>query len=184
MEYHQLLVIMTAIFSFVTLFTSIGLLIKKKYRFFIENIVSYIFYLIFLILQYKLRFQINAFIIMLVLITFIGNNLVGQYLDLYNSSKYYDRFLHAFGSFSFSIFFYLILEKITIHMISPKFYNSILIAMIGISLGCIFEIYEFISDSTSTSNLKNQHGLKDTNFDLISDIIGSVIAGIISSLMF
>ena len=55
-------------------------------------------------------------------------------------------------------------------------------ATIGISLGCIYEIYEFILDSTTNSF--NQHGLKDTNFDLISDVIGSLIAGIVSMLIF
>ena len=55
-------------------------------------------------------------------------------------------------------------------------------ATIGISLGCIFEIYEFILDSNANSN--NQHGLTGTNFDLISDVIGSIIAGIASILIF
>jgi len=71
---------------------------------------------------------------------------------------------------------------IVIPTIYPKFYVSIFVATIGISLGCIFEIYEFILYSTINSN--NQHGLKDTNFDLISDVIGSVIAGIASISIF
>ena len=123
-----------------------------------------------------------AFIIMLVVITIVGNNLIGNCLNVYNCSKYYDRFSHAFGSFSFSLFFYSILDKITIHVIFPKLYVSIFVATIGISLGCIFEIYEFILDSNTNSN--NQHGLTDTNFDLISDVIGSIIAGITSVLIF
>ena len=100
----------------------------------------------------------------------------------YNISKYYDRLLHAFGSFSFSLFFYSILDKITIPTIYSKFYISIFVTTIGISLGCIFEIYEFILDSTTNSN--NQHGLTDTNYDLISDVIGSIAAGIASILIF
>ena len=111
------------------------------------------------------------------LITIIGN-----YLKVYNTSKYYDRFLHALGSFSFSLFYYSILTKTTTLTIEPKFYISIFVASIGISLGCIYEIYEFISDSIIKSN--NQHGLKDTNFDLISDVIGSIIAGIASISIF
>ncbi len=182
MEYNELLLFMTVIFSSVILFTSIAVLIKKKYKFLIENIVTYIFYLTFLTVQYKFKFQVNAFIILLILITFIGNNLIGNYLNFYNRSKYYDRFLHAFGSFSFSLFFYSILDKIIIHTIYSKLYVSIFVATIGISLGCIFEIYEFILDLNTNSN--NQHGLIDTNFDLISNIIGAIIAGIVSMSIF
>ena len=182
MEYNNLLVIMTIIFSIVILFTGIAVFKKKKYNFLIENIITYISYLIFLIVQYKLKFHVMAFIILLVLITIIGNNLIGNCLNVYNRSKYYDRFLHAFGSFSFSLFFYSILDKIIIHTIYPKLYVSIFVTTIGISLGCIFEIYEFILDSTTNSN--NQHGLTDTNFDLISDVIGAIIAGIVSMSIF
>lgn len=182
MEYNTSLSIITMIFSIVILFTTIAFFNKKKYAFLIEDIVTYISYLIFLIVQYKLKFHVNIFIILLVLITFIGNSFIGNYLNVYNTSKHYDRFLHALGSFSFSLFCYSILTKTTILTIKPKFYISIFVASIGISLGCIYEIYEFISDSTIKSN--NQHGLKDTNFDLISDVIGSIIAGIVSMLIF
>lgn len=182
MGYNELLMIMTIIFSIVILFTSIAVFNKKQYNFLVENIVTYICYLIFLIMQYKLKFHVMVFIVLLVLITIIGNNLIGNYLNVYNSSKHYDRFLHALGSFSFSLFFYSILDKITIHTIYPKFYVSIFIITLGISLGCIYEIYEFILDSTT--KLNNQHGLKDTNFDLISDVIGSIIAGIVSMSIF
>ena len=182
MGYNNLLVIMTIIFSIVILFTGIAVFKKKKYNFLIENIITYIFYLIFLIVQYKLKFHVSIFIILLVLITIIGNNLVGNYLNVYNTSKCYDRFLHALGAFSFSLFNYSILSKTTMLTIHPKFYVFIFVTSIGISQGCIYEIYEFILDSATNSY--NQHGLKDTNFDLISDVIGSIIAGIVSMSIF
>lgn len=182
MTYKELIIIMTILFSIVILFTCIGSLIKRKYSFFFENAVVYISYSIFLILQYKFKFYINLLVIFLVLITIIGNNLVGDYLNVYNRSKYYDRLLHAFGSFSFSLFFYSILDKFTMHPVYPRLYTSIFVVTIGISLGCIFEVFEFILDATINSN--NQHGLKDTNFDIISNIIGSTIAGIVSNSLF
>ena len=179
MGYNELLTLMTAIFCIVILFASIAVLIKKKYNFFFGNIASLIFYLVFLIAQYNLKFHVRAFIILLILITLIGHHLIGQYLNFYNRSKHYDRFLHTLGSFSFSLFFYSILDKITIPAIHSKPYVSIFVATIGISLGCIFEIGEFILDTINNSN--NQKGLIDTNFDLISNIIGATIAGIVST---
>lgn len=182
MGYNELLVLITVIFSFIILFIGIADLRKKKYGAFVENLVSYSLYLIFLIAQYKLKFYVMPFIIVLVLITIIGNNLIGKYLDLYNRSKYYDRFLHALGSFSYSLFFYSILDQTILHVTNSKLYVSIFVVTIGISFGCIYEIYEFILDSISQSN--NQHGLTDTNFDLISDVIGAIIAGVVSVLIF
>lgn len=182
MGYNSLIILMTIIFSTVTMFICISLFIKKKYKMLPETIAIYILYIIFLLIQYKLNFQVRPIIIMLVLITCIGNSLIGKYLNVYNTSKYYDRFLHAFGAFSFSLFYYSILDNVIEHTIYPKAYISIFVASIGISLCCIFEIYEFIIDSITTSY--NQPGLKDTNFDLISDVIGSVLAGIISIWIF
>lgn len=181
MIYNQVIILMSILFFIVILFTCIGELMKKKYPFFFGNIIICILYFIFLIAQYRYKFYVNLIIISLVLITFIGHSLIGQYLNVYKSSKYYDRFLHAFGSLSFSLFFYSIINNITLHPTKSKFYVSIFVATIGISLGCIFEVCEFILDSTTNS--KNQHGLKDTNFDMISDIIGATIAGIVAGLI-
>jgi hypothetical protein len=73
------------------------------------------------------------------------------------------------------------LEKFIIPVDYSKVYVSIFIATIGISLGCILEIFEFISDSNSKPNeQRNQHGPVDTDFDLISNVIGSAIAGVAS----
>lgn len=181
MTYNELIILMTIIFSIITLFICTGVLLKRKYAFFIEEMIIYIFYIIFLVMQYKFKFYVNPLIIFLVIISFIGHSLIGEYLNVYTSSKYFDRFLHAFGSLALSLFFYSILDKLTIHSMNSQFYVSTFVATIGISLGCIFEVFEFILDTTSNS--KNQHGLKDTNFDMISDIIGATIAGLISNLI-
>lgn len=180
MGYNQSINLLTIFFSIVTLSICIAVIVKKKQGMIAVNIISYVFYLIFLYLQYKLNFRVRIFIILLVLIAFIGNNYLGVYLDFYHRSKYYDRYLHVFGSFSFSLFFYSILDKIVAPAVSSKIYISIFIASIGIAFGCLFEIGEFIIDSKSKKSSKHQHGLKDTDYDLISNVIGSAAAGIIS----
>lgn len=184
MGYNQLLILMTVIFSLVTLFIIIALIIKKQYPFLIVNIVTYVSYIAFLIVQYMMDFQVETYIIVFVLITIIGNNLIGQFLNFYITSQYYDRYLHLFGSFSFALFFYSMLDKIIIPDIRSKIYISIFVASIGISLGCILEIGEFIMDIKNNSNKKNQHGLKDTDTDMISNVIGSITAGIASIYIF
>jgi len=183
MGYNQSIYLLTIIFSIFTLSICVAVIIKKKQGMLAVNIATYVFYLIFLYAQYKLNIRVKIFIILLVLITFIGNNYVGFFLDFYHRSKYYDRYLHAFGSFSFSLFFYSILDKIVVPAVNSKIYVSIFIAAIGMALGSLFEIGEFIIDSKSKSNSKHQHGLKDTDYDLISNVIGSAAAGIISMLI-
>lgn len=184
MGYNQSLTLITVVFSINILLISIADFVKKKKSYLIENLISYVFYLAFLIVQSIFDFHVELFIILLVQITIIGNNLIGKYLEVYNRSIYYDRFLHALGSFSYALFFYSILEKVTVHTVSSRVYASLFVTALGISFGCLYEIYEFILDSTSKKNNNNQHGLTDTDFDLISDVIGSAIAGIISSSIF
>ena len=169
---------MTFIFTIFIIFIAIAFLIKKKYSFFIGTVIAYISYLLFLFVQYKLNFQINRYIILLVLLTILGHLLIGEYFNFYNKTKYYDRFLHVLGAFAFSLFSYSIISKIIMPNNSSKIYISIFVAAIGISLGVFLEILEFILDISRKKN--NQKGLKDTNFDLISNVIGSTLAGVFS----
>ncbi|MBC8062894.1 MAG: hypothetical protein H7Y18_19870 [Clostridiaceae bacterium] len=169
---------MTFIFTAFIIFISIGFLAKKKYSFFVGAAITYIFYLLFLFMQYKLNFQISSYKILLVLLTLLGHLLIGEYFDFYIKTKHYDRLLHVFGSFSFSIFLYSVISKIINPIDLSKIYISIFVVSLGISLGVFIEILEYILDSTRKKN--NQKGLKDTNFDLIYNVIGSILAGIFS----
>ncbi len=184
MDYNQLLILITVLFTLVTLFIIMTVIIKKQYPFLIVNIVTYIAYITFLIVQYMMEFKVETFIIVFVLITIIGNNLFGQYLNFYNTTKFYDRYLHVFGCFSFALFFYSLLDKIIKPDIDSKVYTSVFVISIGISLGCILEIVEFIMDIKKKTNQKNQHGLIDTDTDMISNVIGSIAAGIASIYIF
>jgi hypothetical protein len=81
MKSTQLLVFITIIFSLIILYTSIAALKKKNYNYLIEDIATYVFYVTFLLQQYILKFQVRFFIIVLVIITFIGNSLIGKCLN-------------------------------------------------------------------------------------------------------
>jgi hypothetical protein len=65
----------------------------------------------------------------------------------------------------------------------PPALAGILIASLGITLGVFVEIIEFTMDSRKHIEIKLQKGLKDTNFDLISDVIGSALAGVFAALV-
>ena len=110
------------------------------------------------------------------MIAIFGHTYFGNLLNFYNSSKHFDRYLHAFGSFSFALFVYSIIEKSINPVISSKLYSAIFVVALGISMAVVFEIIEFTHDSLLKT--KKQKGLKDTDFDLISDVIGAIIAGV------
>jgi hypothetical protein len=60
-------------------------------------IVSFLLYV-----HYK-NISIPGFIITCSVIAVIGHTFLGTFLDFYHKSKYFDRYLHLFGSFSFAL---------------------------------------------------------------------------------
>jgi len=62
--------------------------------------------------------------------------------------------------------------------ISSKIYIAIFVTTLGITLGVFLEILEFVLDIIRKKN--NQRGLLDTDFDLVYDVIGAILAGFIS----
>ncbi len=102
--------------------------------------------------------------------------LFGQYYDLYKTSSVFDKALHLFGAFGISLFLY----ELLISLIYPVSISDsillifILIVSIGVTIGTLFEIMEFILDKIFDTN--NQKGLKDTNLDLIFNVLGATIA--------
>jgi len=116
------------------------------------------------------------YILILIIITLFGHSFIGNYLNLYNKSQHFDRYLHLFGSFSNALFIFSIITNIINPTVSSKLYSALFVISLGISSGVFFEILEFSQDSTANTN--HQKGLKDTNLDLIYNIIGSLIAGV------
>ena len=177
-----LITLIALIFSLFEVFIIVNFFRQKRYRFFIENIIIFLKVLLFFYFIFKSKLQIHTFIISFFVISIFGHTFLGQYLNIYNKSKYYDRFLHLMGTFSYSLFTYSIINNILRPINYPKFYVTLFVITIGITIGAMFEIFEFAQDTFLKT--KNQHGLKDTNFDLISDVLGSIIAGISSIFVF
>lgn len=179
----EFIIFIACIFSAVEIFVIFKFFSKKRYYAFIETIIAYLSILAFLYYVYYSKFPIKSGIIASVIITIMGHSFIGQYLDIYHKSKYYDRFLHLFGTFSFALFTYSIIYNVIKPFNYSRVYVSLFVITLGITIGVICEMVEFILDVFSKTP-KNQHGLKDTNMDLIFDMIGATIAGIISTFIF
>jgi hypothetical protein len=59
--------------------------------------------------------------------------------------------------------------------VSPNSVIFVFVVALGALIGVVFELYEFTVDMIFKT--KNQHGLIDTDVDLIFDIIGAILAG-------
>ncbi len=149
---------------------------QKNYAFIIENAIVYVLFLAFLFLQYKLSFFVELSIITFIIIAMLGHLFGGEYLELYLNKKHYDRVLHGFGTFAFTLFAYSIILKTLLPISEPKLYTTLFVAFLGVTLGAIFELLEFTIDLIFKS--KSQPGLKDTDVDLVSDLVGAILASL------
>ena len=135
-------------------------------------------YLIFLLALYLLKISIPYIVLIFYLITVFTHSFIGFYMNLYKRSKTFDRYLHGFGTFSTSLLFYLTLTKLTSAGGSILF-QAIFVAALGIAISMVYEVIEFFHDTKS--NEKMQRGLRDTDFDMLSNILGGIAAAVFAA---
>jgi len=158
--------------------------IKRKYKIAIKSAITSIAFWTFVFIAsylYNLVMPVAAYI--LVIIALFLDSYLGYYRNLYCTSRKYDRVQHGIGSFSFAIFFYFFFSNIFSYGGSRSF-RAFYILILGVFYGTIYEIIEFISDLKNKNGEKMQRGLRDTDFDMVSDVIGSLSAAIFSYFVF
>lgn len=182
MTQNAYLIFIGFIFSIIEIYLLVKFFNKKKYDYLITNIIVFLLMLLFLFYEYFFNVKINSIILTLVIVSIIGHSYGGEYLNLYYTSKIYDKALHLFGSFSSSLFVYSIIYNIIKPINYSKPYVSLFVLTLGVTLGVLFEIIEFTIDTLFKTKCQSSH--KDTNLDLIFNVIGATLAGIISSYFF
>jgi len=170
---------LTVFLSLIMLLAAIGFIVRKEYNYVYNSIVIYFSYLLVIYFENKKKFKLKNYIKALFIITVILHNIFGQYFYLYETTNWFDKVLHLFGTFSFSLFFYSIIDS-TIEISSKsKIFVFIFILSIGITVGVFLENIEFILDVTLKT--KNQHGSLDVNLDLVFNLFGATLAGILGA---
>ena len=154
----------------------------EKGKFF-SNLIAYGIILALIFYEYYSNLNIPSFIITCSLLAIVGHSFIGTLLDVYHRSKTYDRYLHLFGSFSFALLVFSILDRIIVPAIKSKIYVFLFVMTLGITIGVFFEIIEFVHDRFS-KKVKCQHGLADTDFDMIFNIAGSFLAAMVAIRIF
>ncbi|MFZ5944916.1 MAG: hypothetical protein ACOYVD_12445 [Bacillota bacterium] len=126
--------------------------------------------------EQRLGIYYANYIRVLVSTTIILHHFAGEYLGEYKSNPNFDIALHFFGTFSFTLLFYSVINKLAFPKYKEPIIKLIFIFCLGISLGVFFELLEFAIDMVA--NTDHQPSLKDTNLDLIFDTLGAFFAGI------
>lgn len=150
---------------------------RKQFGKAASNVLAWVLVVWFLFYNYYFRVNIPVFIITCSIITVIGHFFMGNYLNYYYKSKIYDRWLHLLGAFSFSLLTFAILNNVVAPLPYSDLYTSLFVITLGISIGTLFEILEFVHDVVS-KKLRCQHDLTDTDYDMLFNLFGSIIAGV------
>lgn len=164
------------LFVLVMAATAIGFIRREDYTYIYNILIMGIVYFSILYMEFKLHFKIKNYIKILLIITFILHTTFGQYINLYQKNNWFDKGLHLFGIFAFSLLFYAIITTLINVNTNSKIYTFIVVSSIGITAGVYFELLEFALDISTGS--KHQHGLIDTNLDIIFNMIGAYLAGV------
>ncbi|WP_418627036.1 hypothetical protein [Anaerosinus sp.] len=135
-------------------------------------------WILYSFLETRYQIQMSRYIRLLMMLTLFCDAFFGYILNLYEQSFLFDKILHMFGTYSFSLFAYALVMQLQKNHPVNRSVKFILAMCIGITLGTMYEISEFIGDNISHPNPPNQPSLLDTDVDLIGDLIGAVIAGI------
>ncbi|MEA4833129.1 hypothetical protein SDC9_145475 [bioreactor metagenome] len=167
--------IIFAIISALTIFAVVGVYKRGEKPYAESALSSYVFYLIAFIAIWIFDLPVPTFIIVLTMLTVFISGFFGHYLGWYIKSKVFDRYLHAFGSFSFALLAYFMVTGI-ITTGESKIFQALFVFTAGMTLGSVFELSEASHDRGNV--LKNQKGLKDTNMDMLCDLLGSFAAGV------
>lgn len=167
--------IINIIFVFLQILLVSAFIAKKQYFSVVGTAFIFIIFLFFLFYEHKKGIAITNFIRILVLVSVLSNSFLGEYIGLYNTSVYFDKLLHVFGTFSFSVFIFSIAEKTGSPLRLGRAFIFIYILLLGSFLGTMFEIGEFICDVIFET--VNQSDLIDTNLDMICNTLGAAIAG-------
>lgn len=170
--------ITTSCFLVIQMIIMIALIARGRTDFSWSVMITSGSWILYSVLEARYQVQMSRYIRFVMMTTLFCDAFFGYILNLYEQSFVFDKILHVFGTYSFSLFGYALVMQLQKNHPVNKFVKFILATCIGISLGTIYEILEFIGDNISHPEPPNQPSLLDTDVDLIGDFIGAVIAGI------
>jgi uncharacterized membrane protein YjdF len=169
---------MTIFFLLVQLIVGYGLFINKQINYVYEVITISVVFIAYTYWELKKDLYINNFIRFLIIATLLAHVIMGDYLDFYSKSLIFDRALHFFGTYSFTLFTYAIINELIPSNSVKKPFKFIFIISLGMALGQLFEFLEFAIDIIIKPTPPAQNDLFDTNLDMILNTLGAIVAAL------
>lgn len=163
-------------FILIQLITITALAIDNKMNNVGEVFFVTILFIAYIFLAKKYSFYVSSYTHICLALVLIVHSLGGKYFNLYFRLDNFDKYLHVFGNYAVTIFLYSFIRNIMGVTFSSRKSNFLYVTLLGVSIGAIFELLEFMVDITIKPPVNNQQGLTDTNLDMISNLIGSLIA--------
>jgi VanZ family protein len=106
-------------------------------------------------------------------------NAAGYLWDLYDRFGWFDEAVHAYTTFALTLPLALLLYNVVLTGAQTHTILFVLtVASLGVAIGVLWEIAEWAYDQMVPENAIL--GKLDTIIDLIMDILGGVVAGIVS----
>ncbi|SJZ99867.1 hypothetical protein [Selenihalanaerobacter shriftii] len=177
-EKNKIAVILNIFFFIIQILILIGLLKIKQYHYMGSVIIATSFFIIYIFIENKYNLYLNNYIRTIAMISIISHSFLGKYLNLYITSFSFDIILHIFGVYAFTLLFYSLVNQLISKHYFSRSYEVIFTILLGISLGTILEVIECLIDIMVQSEIPHQLSLIDTDIDIISNIIGSILAAI------
>lgn len=178
MSQHRDLFVLTLIFVVIQA-VSLSLAFLHDHHDFITNMIgTTICWALYILIELKYKLAISNWLRMGVLLALASDSFLGYGLALYNLSPYYDRLQHIIGDCLLALFtlaFVLQATKVEV----PKVIQVIFVFSLGMSIGGLYEVLEFLSDYYLNPRIPNQPDLIDTDLDLISDAVGAALAAFV-----
>lgn len=169
------IITITALFAVLQTAVMAVLLVINRSDYVHSVLVTTFFFLAYTFFEARYHLKMSLYVRVLVALTIFFDAFFGYLLNMYDSSFVFDKLLHVFGSYSFSLFTYLLVMQLQNNPIN-KSVKFILTVSLGLSLGAFYEILEFITDSIFHPNPPSQPSLLDTDIDLIGDALGALLA--------
>ena len=140
------------------------------------SLTSFICYALIFLAVWAFSLWVPSYVLLLSMVAIFINCIFGYYLDWFNRSKVFDRYLHAYGTLSFTLLAYCLIRNL-FETGGSRAFLSLFTFTTGMALGAVFELIEAAADAKNGTN--NQRGLQDTNMDILGDLIGSLVAAAI-----
>lgn len=134
-------------------------------------------WLVYSCIEVKYGIQLNNGLRTGVMLVLISDSFWGLYCNLYSASSVFDKVQHVFGSYAFSLFAYSVICQVGRPVINRGF-SFVFILSLGLAIGALYEIGEFLGDIVTNPKIPSQPNLLDTDLDLIADMAGALLAAI------